>query len=1130
MGNWNDLSIKEKAELIHLYMDGGMIDLPSIRKHYNSFAGGGDTVEDEEIEDFILPSVKSSRYLKPYSRRAIRAFAKEDARSGDTSTFTENAVTKKQRLYNKVYQRQAEKEEREFAEQERRKALKRAAVEELQTGVPTGAFKEYTREGIDDAAPFAMGVVGASAAPWLIEGAMTAGPYMAKGFDLMSKYAMPSALTKGAAYYLPAVAKEAAVIGQVGDAAALAYWLMLGARGAKRSFENGNAAQGTAEAVLSALPFIPVASGMYREGQNAWRATSQFRKDLNKWYNTVLSPSNKKIYRRRLGQEIEDIDYLVDEYEKLLKETDYAFSNYPEIGLKRVRKNSRIPINENAGTRSSTTNVHYGNMDSSIPLETFETSTGRQGFIDRMVSGEIPAVSYDGEIEATRQFPLRWEPGQDYASFTGENIGLSGKEYGFNPALRRHRPISYDEVLDTKIPAMSESLSGFSGNETSVFSKSGITFANNIDKDTRESAQVLSEYRKYMQDKLKDRGVVTGSNVLYSEGAASGVPGDTEILTIDEFEDDVKRAIQFSHDLGSTDLVHEGHSPIALAKEGQSKGKVDVQRIAQNDAGNATGRIAWQMFRTMHPEECARAAELSAHSKTHYTNTEIINPNTGRPYTPKELLNEFINGDYVLQYEVDNALGLLKHYDAGTKILKETRPLAILTSKSPSVKAAVARSIDNMGRSQVGEQYIKGSEIYQNLDFSNIEDNKAFLDRLGLGSLGLENDEEAVRNIFDYWYMQHSCQKRSVQNLGNASVDAVKGWVLNSNFARNGGTFSGAGRNTLSASKETMAFGSYPYMGASQTHLTTKPENIKSLADITKQVDRLQMDSKVDVGQAKSAILQLESFLFSSDATLTKGVNQLQSDLYAADNVNDVSNAIVKFSTGAFNKGISERTIEEVIETVSDALDMPFITSSGYQTNFGTAAYRGILRKSSPGRIRYFNYNDASFNEVPFEFGKDIEGYKLMANSNSAILNSNSFIPSNDDIVQMINDVSFSINEAEKTKKAFTAGTLRDLLESGVYYRPADSARYSFLDLPDLVDTQYVLYSEIKDRMNSLNRLSKFPGFGKQIDKHIVDINPRGSSFTVSKPSKKTYDYIKEIKPKAKESSKGFKEDFDIPW
>ena len=55
MGNWNDLSIKERADLIRLYMDEGILDLPSMRKHYNSFAKGGDKSysPSKSIKDYI---------------------------------------------------------------------------------------------------------------------------------------------------------------------------------------------------------------------------------------------------------------------------------------------------------------------------------------------------------------------------------------------------------------------------------------------------------------------------------------------------------------------------------------------------------------------------------------------------------------------------------------------------------------------------------------------------------------------------------------------------------------------------------------------------------------------------------------------------------------------------------------------------------------------------------------------------------------------------------------------------------------------------------------------------------------------------------------------------------------------
>ena len=55
MSNWDDLSIRERADLIGLYMDGGILDLPSMRKHYNSFAEGGDKSysPSKSIKDYI---------------------------------------------------------------------------------------------------------------------------------------------------------------------------------------------------------------------------------------------------------------------------------------------------------------------------------------------------------------------------------------------------------------------------------------------------------------------------------------------------------------------------------------------------------------------------------------------------------------------------------------------------------------------------------------------------------------------------------------------------------------------------------------------------------------------------------------------------------------------------------------------------------------------------------------------------------------------------------------------------------------------------------------------------------------------------------------------------------------------
>lgn len=67
MGNWNDLSIRERADLINMYLDGGVMSLDSMRNHYNSFAEGGDTSysPSSSIKNYIkrTEAFKSNWYL-----------------------------------------------------------------------------------------------------------------------------------------------------------------------------------------------------------------------------------------------------------------------------------------------------------------------------------------------------------------------------------------------------------------------------------------------------------------------------------------------------------------------------------------------------------------------------------------------------------------------------------------------------------------------------------------------------------------------------------------------------------------------------------------------------------------------------------------------------------------------------------------------------------------------------------------------------------------------------------------------------------------------------------------------------------------------------------------------------------
>ena len=210
----------------------------------------------EDVTDIENPYVVMD--LKRKRRKDIRKIAEEDALTNTEKPVLSGRASKR-RLYNRVYDDTV----KQVREQEERKALKRAAVEELQTGVPTGAFEEYTRKGREDVAPYAFGLVSAGAAPWLSEALPTA----AKAIDLAGRYAMPSTFLKGVESYLPWAAKGLAEAAPIADAAALSYWSALAGKEGYNAAKEGKIGDAIGYGALAALPLAPIAAGKLIKGK-----------------------------------------------------------------------------------------------------------------------------------------------------------------------------------------------------------------------------------------------------------------------------------------------------------------------------------------------------------------------------------------------------------------------------------------------------------------------------------------------------------------------------------------------------------------------------------------------------------------------------------------------------------------------------------------------------------------------------------------------------------------------------------------------------------------------------------------------------------------------------------------------
>lgn len=97
MDNWSKLSIKDRAELINLYLDGGVMSISQMRDHYNSFEDGG-----------YKPSESIKRYIK--STEAFRSKWYKDGNGVPTVGYGFTGEYFKKKYPNGMTQEEADRE------------------------------------------------------------------------------------------------------------------------------------------------------------------------------------------------------------------------------------------------------------------------------------------------------------------------------------------------------------------------------------------------------------------------------------------------------------------------------------------------------------------------------------------------------------------------------------------------------------------------------------------------------------------------------------------------------------------------------------------------------------------------------------------------------------------------------------------------------------------------------------------------------------------------------------------------------------------------------------------------------------------------------------------------------------
>lgn len=343
----------------------------------------------------------------------------------------------------------------------------------------------------------------------------------------------------------------------------------------------------------------------------------------------------------------------------------------------------------------------------------------------------------------------------------------------------------------------------------------------------------VQAYVQRLNSTIGDDGVVAGSTVQYGNGMLTATrgdtgkllgPQDTEIYTTRSRLPKLQKKLQFTTNGGINAVGGvQGKSPYTFRNSSLPHEDTEINIIENSKNGKAVGALAHQIYRSLHPKEYAEleTSQVLAGVKKKMDEFEL-------PVSAEELLQELKHSDDAIAKQLTTDMMAQR---------KEKGVLRTIDALAATDDASVNRVNDvitTIGQMNLGKDFKRGSDIYRNIDFSNIPANKDFLVRtLHFPETVAENiakNQQATKNAFDYWYMQKTTGFRGFYGASSPGRDILTEGVTG-NGAFGGGTAAGAGLNTTSANS-IGGMGSRPYVSALQAKLTYHPEEIKSIDDV----------------------------------------------------------------------------------------------------------------------------------------------------------------------------------------------------------------------------------------------------------------------------------------------------------
>ena len=442
-------------------------------------------------------------------------------------------------------------------------------------------------------------------------------------------------------------------------------------------------------------------------------------------------------------------------------------------------------------------------------------------------------------------------------------------------------------------------------------------------------------YKDYLHKNsiIGENGIQAGSSVVYSSPkgpVVTGIPADSEFLTT------AQRSKQLLKDL---DVYNTKQTSTVLSGDSHKiKGKVEIEIIEQGSTPNTSkGTIAEELYHILNPsgyQQLLRSSAVDTQGRVLSTPKEIE-----VPMSPEDLYQAFRQDPQLMRLKT-----ILDNVKSG-KGKHNSRVLTIL-NEHPS---DIDRVVDILGEGYFGRDFkMMFDKSMSNIDFTNIEKNKEFLNKLDLPE-SWASDSDKMKALYKVWKIQQSATTRGVAHISGEPIETGINRLLQ-NFGRY--YYSGSGGNTVQNSK---VGGGYEYsfngiQGIIYTPLSYKEDTFTNVMDGYNAVKRQNIK-----GKSQGIFSNNQSYVETN--TILNEVNTiLGSNLSNKSTIAEADQAIINYVNNELLNGKDYSTLEASIKKVSELLDLPSIRNhiDYYNVNQDISAggYVGRLQ----GKTNYYTY------------------------------------------------------------------------------------------------------------------------------------------------------------------------------